>query len=708
MQLLTTALLLDRIPYGTIGNPNMSPACAALDDGTFLLASSIRSSASGERVQVWHLGADGTVLGTYSYAGSDVGKDPALVATKNAHALLVVTEGTTSTLITLDASGPTPVEASVQLSTWEQDFTNTLIPSWGFYLPDTDQVVLGGYNGVGLYTAGAHTDHYQPTTYSWEVNGWWRNPSDPTKFAVLGRSNGVRSGIEFTVGPDSLTFVTKPEWTAVERYWLFGAGDPYSATPVNYEANPLTPRPDGWQLLDPNGTQLAVIAPNDNGSYQNVSGPTYPVAPGIQAAVYEYDLYYGDQNTEKWSPAIALIDSTVSPPTRDELVLDWWEGAISVNYGSWTADVHNGVMILAGTNVNRPTTSPQEFSLGFWLIQVGTSVAPEAAAFSTGNTSTASGRLQLRQAIAAPIESVLNETPGKIGIVIPDPTPETLFSVYPGENQPMRLPSTGRASNYGISLDPGLVQTLNGFPRQPALSVVADTLCSTSGEFLTTGRDLPEAVDMGTQVRFLPSEMNGTSLGAHTGSLYPWSLQASGPVEKLTASYRRVKEIFSFSAVSLDPGGVLAGDFGYGDTTAMTVSGVFLLRTPLGYQLLSGGDDDFALTATPYWTGRNAEVTRVSQLSIAAAAVTPLFITAVFAPPLVTYYISTGPGATNSFTVRSATASVIPATVKVGGPIANAEMLELNIDLYARTSAQVEQLNAQYGSIYGYAMTWAS
>ena len=131
------------------------------------------------------------------------------------------------------------------------------------------------------------------------------------------------------------------------------------------------------------------------------------------------------------------------------------------------------------------------------------------------------------------------------------------------------------------------------------------------------------------------------------------------------------------------------------------------MRAPQDYTILAGaGGSPFALLATPYVSGTYGGSKVTSRLALATAQTRPYFFTAVVSPPLTTFYISTGPGRTDSFSVRSPTIALVDTVLSIGktpgsDAIANMEMLELSVDTYARTPSQVEQLNALYGSVYG-------
>jgi len=322
--------------------------------------------------------------------------------------------------------------------------------------------------------------------------------------------------------------------------------------------------------------------------------------------------------------------------------------------------------------------------------------------FPATTTSTASARMSVRKADAgAPIESILNETPGHVGMQIPDAIPVTGMSIYPGD-QFVLAPTYGAITNYGQDTDPGLVTTYQGFPRQPLVSVQAQTLASTTGEYLSGARDLPQDVDLGTQARWLASELSAGSVGSLDGTELPWSLTTDGA--KIAYTYRRIKELFTFSAISLDPGTSITGDFPLSDSNALTVSMVIMLRAPLGYPVFS--NDLVTLYANNAWQLSYGGGQTTTQTKIEVSNPTPIFLTIVVNPPTTTVYVSKGPGKTYSFSARTTSPTSVDTDFRIGAikdvtPVANMEILEVSLDTYARTTVQVEALNSVYGSIYG-------
>jgi hypothetical protein len=315
--------------------------------------------------------------------------------------------------------------------------------------------------------------------------------------------------------------------------------------------------------------------------------------------------------------------------------------------------------------------------------------------------------LALRSVYSAPVESVLNETPGKIVVAPGKPVPVRQIAIYPGERTEVFQPGAYAPPKFGDSRDPGLVQTWRGLPRRAQLSVIADTLCSTSGEFLASRRELPSEVNLGTEVRWLAQDYDAETgrWGATLGSRQPWSWE--GGVEKIELQYRKVRELFSFSALSLDPGMKLVSDFGDGELPEMTVSLVLMPRYPLGYTAVAAG------AGSPDWhlqLNQNAALgtwyRKVVSGAINLANSTPLFVTVSIKPPVTTAYLSWGPGRTQSSSVRNSFAHPIDLNLVIGkrqgeDAIANFELLETSIDTYARDKSQVEELNALYGQIYG-------
>ena len=363
-------------------------------------------------------------------------------------------------------------------------------------------------------------------------------------------------------------------------------------------------------------------------------------------------------------------------------------------------------------------TDPDYHRLGYYvIIGAGEPPPPPEPAprtFASVYTSVATARLMMRKSLpthAAPVESDLTQTPGKVGVEIPPPVPATGMSIYPGEPTTDLIAPPNlvvKSGSFGEDLDPGVVQTWRGFPKSPTFRVMADTLCSTTGEFLSGNRDYPDQVDLGTDLRFFASDFTDEKrLPSTLGSDFAWDFQGYDAVSKVEASYRIGKEIFVFDAVSIEQGGWLDSDWPVSDLTSMTVSMVVIFRPPMGYTVLSGGGDpEWAIDANIYLKALFGIANTTSRIGISAGSTTPFYVTVTITPPIITCYYSTGPGHTQSFSVRTADTSVINTMMSIGkrsgvDPLATMEILEMSIDTHARTRAEVEDLIATYGSVYG-------
>jgi len=724
-ELLQQGVLIDCVPWGSAGAPNMSPGCCILDDGTFLVAGvydSIGGASIQERVDVWHIGMDGVTLGTYTYISDDwTGKDISLVAVADTMALLVVSDlqylvsepVDTTNVVLLNCAGATPVEVSRTASPFCQIFTGNNRDRFGFYDPGTDRALVHGSNGIVLYTGtGAYVDHIAWTNNSRGIHGVARHPTDLAKVAVNYFGTGVDSR-EFTMTSTELVETVHSEWDLSEEYWQFGLGSPYDSPQGVLEAAPGVGDADGWQIYDKatGAVLLTADAPSPQ-HYLNYSGPVLAQSPLSFVGVYEYDAV--DAAEGELIPALTEVDMSTSPPTRSEVLLDWQTAysSVSLRYGSWTMDYRDSVLLVVGASTtlqNVPGFTEDGYSYSFWVLQVKGAAPVEAVArtFDELQRSSASARLNLRKVIAAPVESVLNETPGKIVVDPGKPVPVRQIAIYPGERTEVFQSGAYAPPRFDDAPDPGLVQTWRGLPRRAQLSVIADTLCSTSGEFLSSRRDLPSEVELGTEVRWLAEEYDSETgrWGATLGSQQPWSWQ--GSVEKIELQYRKVRELFSFPSLSLDPGMTLISDFGDGEVTEMTVSMVLMPRYPMGYSAIGAGD------GSPDWhleLNQNPQLgtwyRKVSGRQLNLALSTPLFATVSIKPPVTTGYLSWGPGRTQSFSVRNSFAQAIDLNLVIGkrqgeDATANFELLELSIDTYARDKSQVEELNALYGQIYG-------
>lgn len=425
-----------------------------------------------------------------------------------------------------------------------------------------------------------------------------------------------------------------------------------------------------------------------------------------------FRVWVADQTAGTFEITPQLIP-TVNGVQGDPATWAYWDetngGSINVSFDPVTG---LGLATCGWVSQQDYATSPRYLSAHAWVVQgpAGTpaepAVRPLGQSLLEGGRSAASGRLTLRMVSGAPIESVLNETPGNIGVTVPPPTPILQVAIYPGERTETVPSRPYTPTGFQFPQDPGLVQTHRGLPRQAQLSVLADTLCSTSGEFLSSARQRPEEVRLGTEARWLPQDFAAGRWGAFTGSVQPWSW--TGTPESITLAYRRGKENFAFPALSFDPGDFLTSDFGIGEVNELTLSGVVMLRLPLEYTVFSAGegDQDWKVVASPNIRLETLARKVYSRRPLAASTATPLFFTAVVKPPVTTVYISSGPGFTTAMSVRHLEAAPVALKMLIGkhqgeDALANMELLEVSVDTYARTGSEVQELNAAYGSIYG-------
>ena len=112
------------------------------------------------------------------------------------------------------------------------------------------------------------------------------------------------------------------------------------------------------------------------------------------------------------------------------------------------------------------------------------------------------------------------------------------------------------------------------------------------------------------------------------------------------------------------------------------------------------------MDANAYPKALYGKTSATSRINFQVARSGAFYVTLTITPPLVTGYLSTGPGATQSFSVRCPVTDVVSTVMMIAKragqePLATMEILELSIDTFARTRDQVEALNAVYGSVYG-------
>jgi hypothetical protein len=389
----------------------------------------------------------------------------------------------------------------------------------------------------------------------------------------------------------------------------------------------------------------------------------------------------------------------------------WYEDQTKTAY-----DPASSIGVLAtGWTWQNPTDVNPHYDAYVWMIHGPGGTAPVDTArvdrtFSAATDSTpfASARMFVRDVALdfslppdVPIDSTLTDTPGKITAVPTAPIPIPAMAVYPGF-QTQVLTTDGTVQGWGPAAEPGLVPTLGGFPKAPAFYISGQTLASTTGQFLSGLRDLPENVDMGTQARFLAKDWGGTSVAAIAGSELLWSLTGTGTL--VDYQYRQKSEIFDRKAISLSPGDKLVSDFTTDVATEMTVSLAVFLRQPLRFPVLTV--DTTTVDANDVWCLTCGNNFVPSRAAVTTTRPTPYYLTLVLQPPVITAYISTGTGAAMSFSVRRADEGLVNTALKLGqiaaeAPVASMEILEVNLDLYARSSQQVERLNAVYGSVYG-------
>lgn len=721
--LLASRCLIDSVENGTTGSNDMSPACCVLSDGTYLVGIVTQVAGSPEQFVVYHLNTALTILGQWSYTKTDTsGRDGALVALPDKKALLVVTNnpfyGDVATApytesMVLDCSGNAPVPGAVNAVPIDFDFTGSMTNRFGFYESTTNQVVVHGKTHCALFGAGGGYLSSVSLSGSYGyAQEYARHPSNPLLFGVNYQYINPR---EYTIGTGTITATDHVEWKHTEQYWLLGAGSMYESPHGVLEGHRDASDNEEWQVYtDPGAVNVGYYPLPDQSGYVrkglNYDGPMRAHATNAFMAVTE--LWYqtapdgtGATNTN-YIPVFSEMD--LATTTFTQTLLPWLTAveSVSVNYGSFTMDVGGGVALVVGNSVSED--SPQRYSTTVWTLAVkanAPAIEPDRVerVYDETQRSSASGRLSLRQVSGVKIESVLNETPGQIRVNPGTPVPVRTIAIYPGDV----TDSTG-VSKFGQPSDPKLVQTWRGLPILPQLSVISDTLCTTNGVYLSANRDQPEEVDLGTQARFIAADYDPTAgrWDATLDSELPWSF--TGTVDRIELQYRKVRELFSFTALSLDPGMALTSDFGTTDLMEMTISGVIMPRYPLGYTVFGAGDsaDNWYLQANPQAVLATAykKVTKSSQFNLAIP--TPLYVTVVFKPPLVTAYLSYGPGKTTSFTVQDPAPTVIHADVSIGkrqgeAAIANFELLEVSVDTYARSKAQVEELNAAYSSIYG-------
>lgn len=376
--------IVDAVPFGAAGQPNMSPSACCLEDGTFLLAGVITMKAPEpveEVIYVWHIDANGHQIGA-PYIYSDpltYGKDPGLCRLDGSNALLIASKWPysgdssgglyTSDAVVLNCSGTTPFEVSRTPCASTQRFTGGRAGRFSHYIKETGHAVLSATNSMAVYTSsGVQTGYVASNVVTF---GWGVNPENNAQIGMRVRAGSTYTGYEYTVDPGGgLTRTIRPEWAPVENWWTWAANNPYFDTHrwIEFDDDNFADR--RWKFYED-----GVLKKNEavaTNYYANVTGPMYQLTHDVFGHIYEYEYYTG---TSDFFTAVAEVDFSTDPPTRREQLLDYGTDpahgyAVSLIYGSWTADAYSGRMIIAGNSVSQEAVPDDRYSITYWLVAV--------------------------------------------------------------------------------------------------------------------------------------------------------------------------------------------------------------------------------------------------------------------------------------------------------------------------------------------------
>jgi len=367
---LATGYLISGVQDQTIGCPDMTPNACALGDGTFLVTVSTRNANYPDPylsiIKVWHVGADGSVLGSTSIDSGSNFVDTSLGWAGGTKAILCVNfspvaggAGSNSTYL-INASGGTPTVGSATATTFATKSTN-IFGSYAFYDSASNQTVFFNKTGIALYSA---VDGSQVASYTTNNIRWYgvnRKPGTTGTFGARTRENGTWGGYEVVLSAGSMTVTGMSAWAPSQDWWLLGAMDPYAAQLEKLEAT------SGNGIQVQGGYTVDLAQPAEYVNYEGIN-----VGGGDYQNLVTYEV--GSSGTPGDQYQIGLANITQSGTVTGEAIyLDWPTNSVSLSYCSYGGDYAAGKMILVGESTTQ-YESPRHYSLQFWVVNVGAAV----------------------------------------------------------------------------------------------------------------------------------------------------------------------------------------------------------------------------------------------------------------------------------------------------------------------------------------------
>lgn len=284
------------------------------------------------------------------------------------------------------------------------------------------------------------------------------------------------------------------------------------------------------------------------------------------------------------------------------------------------------------------------------------------------------------------------------------------------------------------ALIPDDAPLLGGYPTPAPLWVRAQTLVSTSGIVLSSGRPEPEEVDLDSDVRFIagtdyvdPLTGIWTPYQSNRQNWYFQPEDLTNPPELDDLSYLSGPEVIQNTGVRISGGSALLARFNseMDSMNAFTVSIAMDPNPSTGeYSVLDWHSEiappdpgeRLALWLNDkidyFWGANGNSVDQVTSLS----KTSPLFLTIVIDPPLIS--VTASYSTRHSFTT-SKVAKTVPSSTwlrwRLGGydagqPVPGAtsdfSIFEFNFWDRVLTTAEITSVVSVYASIYGVASEW--
>lgn len=363
---------------GSGAYPYSAPATAILSDGTYLIASRVDEVSSLERVRLWHLAANLSVLGSADIVmGASDSAAPYLVATGMSAVLITRVGWTPKTFFTylIDCTGSAPsVGSGLAMATIYQPLyddgvvthvydaaTNRIaLLSMSNLSPDSLMLqVFNSTTGALLSEAKAAGSTYTPT-------GLYMDPADHTKFAAY---DDHPHQIDFTVALDGSTCIfdglTAMAGIPTSGIYPGAAGSPYiaggpgliaeatsGAYPVNYYAA------DGSVPASTAGV---------GGEFVNLFGPSVTLGDS------KHLIAYAEMTNGTWFEGrLFAVDQSV-PTTMVELSLPYPVTGVGRVYSYvfdlalMAVDQTTGIILIGATV--QDSSFPAVISLILWAVQ---------------------------------------------------------------------------------------------------------------------------------------------------------------------------------------------------------------------------------------------------------------------------------------------------------------------------------------------------